>query len=70
MDLIASDISVSEDSKYGATVWKAIFSNEVIRKNNVRFYSERDYVSEDGLFDIDFISKCHKGADAIPQNDL
>lgn len=61
MDLIASDISVSEDSKYGATVWKAIFSNEIIKRFNVRFYSEREYVSEDGLFDIDFISKCRKG---------
>lgn len=58
MNLISSDITESEDAKYGATVWKGIFSNSIIKENNIRFYSEREYVSEDGLFDIDFISKC------------
>lgn len=60
MDLISSDADSAEDSKYGATVWKAVFSRTVIENSMIRFYSERDYVSEDGLFDIDFLTKAQK----------
>lgn len=39
---------------HGYSVWKMIFSNEVIQKNNIRFKSEREFVSEDILFQLDF----------------
>lgn len=60
MDLISSDISYKDDTKYGATVWKAIFKRSIIIEHNIRFYSERKYISEDGLFDIDFMLNVKK----------
>ena len=59
MDLISSPITESEDSKYGATVWKAIFLNDIIKKHHIAFMSERDYVSEDSIFDLHFLSKAN-----------
>ena len=36
------------------SVCMVLFSNEIIRNNNLRFVSERDYVSEDLIFDFDY----------------
>ncbi|MBS3202812.1 glycosyltransferase [Turicibacter bilis] len=67
MDLVSSDIDEVEDARFGATVWKGIFSRKVIVENKIKFYSEREYVSEDSLFDIDFMSKAERVV-MIPQN--
>lgn len=37
-------------------VWGAIFKREILKNNNVRFRSERDYLSEDYLFDYELFS--------------
>lgn len=60
MDLVASDISRPEDSRFGATATKGIFLRSIIEKKHILFYSEREYVSEDGLFSIDFFTNCQK----------
>lgn len=39
---------------HGYSVWKMLFSNEVIQRNKIRFKSEREFVSEDILFQLDF----------------
>lgn len=39
---------------HGYSVWKMLFSNDVIKKNHLRFKSEREFVSEDILFQLDF----------------
>lgn len=67
MELISSDINQVEDARFGATVWKGIFSRRLILENNIKFYSEREYVSEDSLFDIDFMSKAERVV-MIPKN--
>ena len=54
----------ADDSKYGMSIWKNLFRHEVIRKNNIIFESEREMLSEDALFMIDFIS-CIKKATGI-----
>lgn len=38
----------------------AIYNRTVIKKNNIRFYSERELISEDLIFNIDFLSKANK----------
>lgn len=48
------------DCRYGASVWKNIYKRETIIKNDVRFLSEREYLSEDTLFNIDFIPHIKK----------
>lgn len=53
-----------DDSKYGMSIWKNLFRNEIIKSNNISFESEREKLSEDALFMIDFIS-CIKKATGI-----
>ena len=45
----------SDDSKYGMGIWKNLFKNDIIKKNNLRFQSERKILSEDALFLIEYI---------------
>lgn len=44
----------SDDSKYGVSVWKNIFKREIIEENCITFLSEREILSEDTLFMIDY----------------
>lgn len=43
------------DSRYGVSVWKNLYLRETIEKNNVRFLSERDVLSEDTIFLLDLL---------------
>ena len=54
----------TEDSKYGMSIWKNLFKNEIIKENSLYFESEREMLSEDALFMIDYIS-CIKKATGI-----
>lgn len=53
-----------DDSRYGVSVCKNIFKRSVFINNDVKFYSEREIISEDTLFMADFI-KCAKKAVGI-----
>ena len=46
----------TDDSKYGMSIWKNLFKSEIIKNNNIVFQSEREMLSEDALFMIDYIS--------------
>lgn len=35
-----------------------LYSGRIIRDNDIRFHSERQFISEDLLFNLDFLSKC------------
>lgn len=37
-----------------------LYSATVIRSNKIRFHSEREYISEDLLFNLDFLACCNK----------
>ncbi len=54
-----------EDIRYGASVCKNIYSHQVIKDNNISFLSERDIMSEDALFTMDFIQSI-KSAVGVP----
>ena len=45
-----------DDSKYGMSIWKNLFRHDIIKQNNLIFESEREMLSEDALFMIDYIS--------------
>ena len=47
-----------DDSRYGVSDCKTICRREVIEKNALRFMSEREILSEDTLFMVDYIG-CH-----------
>ncbi|MCO4542854.1 Exopolysaccharide biosynthesis transcriptional activator EpsA [Streptococcus infantarius subsp. infantarius] len=36
------------------SVWKVMFSNDIIQKNQLRFPSEREFISEDIIFDTEY----------------
>lgn len=52
-----------DDSRYGVSVCKNIFKTSLIRERNIEFLSEREILSEDTLFMVDFIksAKCAVG---------
>lgn len=54
-----------EDSRYGFSTCKNLYRNACIRENGLQFVSERDFLSEDLLFLLDFI-RCAKKAVGIP----
>ena len=45
-----------EDSRYGFSVWKNLYRRDIIEKEGLAFVSERDIISEDIIFNLDFIS--------------
>lgn len=55
LDMIGPDPSYHSDVKYMMCVWKAIYSKEVIDAHKIRFCSERQLVSEDILFHLDYL---------------
>lgn len=54
-----------DDSRYGVSVCKNIFKTSVIREGKIEFLSEREILSEDTLFMVDFI-KSAKSAVGVP----
>lgn len=49
-----------EDCTYGASVNLGLIRNDVIKRSNVQFVSERELIAEDMIFDIDFIPHCNR----------
>ena len=66
MGIVGATPEDSDDSKYGMGIVKNLFKNEIIKKNNIVFQSEREMISEDALFMIDYIS-CIEKATGIPE---
>lgn len=42
------------------SVWKILFSNEIIKKYKILFPSEREFISEDIIFNTDYYKHSHK----------
>lgn len=49
-NMIASSLNASSDRKYYMSVWRGIFKKEAV--NGIRFVSEREYLSEDILYQV------------------
>ncbi|MDO5479725.1 MAG: glycosyltransferase [Clostridia bacterium] len=64
MGIVGAKPDDADDSKYGMSIWKNLFRREIIKENNLIFQSEREMLSEDALFMIDYIS-CIKRATGI-----
>ncbi len=52
--------SYKHDAKYMISVWHAIYKREVFDKYDIKFVSERKIISEDMIFDIDYLNKANK----------
>lgn len=60
LDRIGCMPSEKEDCSYGASVGLGLFKKDIIFEDKIDFVSERVIISEDMIFDIDFIPKCNK----------
>ena len=66
MGIVGAPPKDSDDRRYGMSIWKNLFKREIIEKNSIVFQSERQMLSEDALFMIDYIS-CINKATGIPE---
>lgn len=60
MDMIGAEPSYYSDVKILSCMWKGIYSMALIRKNNLHFVSEREYIAEDIMFHIDFLPHANR----------
>lgn len=62
LDIIASEPSAKVDHKIQCSSCTAMYRLSIIRENNVRFHSERELISEDLIFNLDFLKYATKVA--------
>lgn len=67
LDMVASHHSCSTERQYYMSVWHSIYRRAIIQKHSIRFLSEREIVSEDIPFQIDFLTKSNSIA-YLPAN--
>lgn len=60
LDMVACAPHVREERKYQMSVWHSIYRNEIIQSHQICFHSEREVVSEDLPFQIDFLKQTNK----------
>lgn len=53
---IVSPMAKTSLLKYTQSVWHGIYNFDFIKRNHLHFCSEREFISEDIIFDIDFMS--------------
>ena len=59
LDFIATEPNEKKDTIMEVSVWKALFRKKVFDEYDISFVSERQFISEDVIFDIDYLSKCN-----------
>ena len=67
LDMVASDKNVRQERKFYMSVWHSIYRRSLIVENSISFLSERNILSEDIPFQIDFLKKA-KRVSYIPYN--
>lgn len=60
MDMVGAEPSYPSDVRFLSSMWKGIYSLDTIRKNKLKFVSEREYIAEDIMFHIDFLPHTSK----------
>ena len=58
-DMIASPAEIKEERLECMSAWNGIYKKKVLDEVNIRFMSEREIVSEDILFNVDFLKDCN-----------
>lgn len=54
LNMLGSPKEYYDDIYLMMSVWMGLYSRKIIETNNIRFCSERDYISEDLIFDLDY----------------
>lgn len=59
-EIIGAPPTFHSDVKYAMSVCRGIYSLGMIKNNSIKFVSEREYLSEDIIFNIDYLSQSQK----------
>lgn len=62
LDIIASEPGAKVDHKIQCSSCTAIYKMSIINENNIRFHSERELISEDLIFNLDYLRYAIKAA--------
>lgn len=65
LDFIGAEPDYPSSVKYEPSACKGLYSLKLIRENNINFLSERMYISEDVLFNLDVLN-CSKRVKIVP----
>ena len=57
LDFIATEPNEKKDTIMEVSVWKALFRKKVFDEYDISFVSERQFISEDVIFDIDYFCR-------------
>lgn len=57
--MLGTPAKASKTLKYQMSVWRGIYSRKVIKKNHIRFCSERQFISEDIIYHLDYFDKAN-----------
>ena len=60
LDMIASAPYEKIERRYQMSVWHSVYKRSIIEEKNIRFFSEREVVSEDIPFQLDFLCNSNK----------
>lgn len=60
LDRVGCKPSEKEDCTYGASVCVGLFKKSILDDNKIHFVSERKIISEDMIFDLEFLPYCKK----------
>ena len=60
LDIVGAEPTYISGVKYHCSSCKGLYSSKVIRNYGILFYSEREYISEDMLFNLDFLYHAEK----------
>ncbi len=60
LDMIASGPSASLERKYRMSVWHGIYSKKLLWDHKIKFCSEKEFISEDIIFHIDYLTKASR----------
>lgn len=60
LDMVASAPYEKQERKYQMSVWHSIYRRSIITESSLRFYSEREVLSEDFPFQMDFLLRSQK----------
>lgn len=60
LDMVACAPHIRKERKFQMSVWHSIYRHEIIKRYHIRFYSEREVVSEDIPFQVDFLKRANR----------
>lgn len=68
LGMIGAPSNKREDVEIGMSVWKGLYSLSTIQKYHIRFPSEREFISEDIIFHIDYLKHANRVAIEMSAN--